>query len=316
MKIGRFILYGFLSMAVVACGTSPLSPPPSNPAPPPPPANQTLTKADILYFAGGEHQSLAGWANYKNGGDPYAPNYGMYPSAPSNYDWTYAGQPVTAVPDAALARHAGVGYNQLYERKPERNSSKNTRVKYGVMDAQYFSKSQQKWIRISQQVVQGAAFPEDFKQDISPPVGADSRDEGNDTRSVRAGSQASGDAGSVINRPLDGSSSTQRYNFHGFMLSRFSIEWSDVEAFFLQQWAGLVLDNPNGPDDRAQSGYTFNLGLDFWDTLSSPYDGFKTHGGVGGGRFVQVGIEPKRYICYVGPSSTLDKALPEGLPSY
>jgi Ricin-type beta-trefoil lectin domain-like len=275
-----------------------------------------LSRREIEFFAGGEHQSSAGWQNFITGGTAPTSNFGFYPSAPSYFDWTYAQTPVTAVPSGALNRHAGVGYNQLYEKKGNRNASSNTRVKYGELNAQYFSKSQQKWIEISQQPVEGAAYPEDFKEQITPPVGSDSRNEGGNVRSVRAGSQASGDAGGIINRPLDDSSSTQRYNFHGFMKSRFTVDWSDVEAFVVQQWAGLVLNDPNGADDRAGSAYAFNVGLDFWDTLGSPYDGFQTHGGIGGGRFVQVGVEAKRYICYVGSFATLDKALPVALPAY
>lgn len=51
-----------------------------------PPSAQTLSEAEILFFDGGEHQSLAGWTNFKNGSDPNASGFGFYPSAPSNYD--------------------------------------------------------------------------------------------------------------------------------------------------------------------------------------------------------------------------------------
>ena len=115
----------------------PASPPPASPPPPSPPGTQqSLSKAEVGFFTRGEYQSIAGWENFKNGGDPQAPGFGLYPTVPSNYSWAYGAAPVTAVPDGALNRHAGVGYNQLYEKKPDRNPSKNTRVKYGVMDAQ------------------------------------------------------------------------------------------------------------------------------------------------------------------------------------
>jgi hypothetical protein len=48
-------------------------------------------------------------------------------------------------------------------------------------------------------------------------------------------------------------------------------------------------------------GYIANVGLDSWASTSSNFDGFKTHGGVSGGRMKAVTTDWQVFTNYVGP---------------
>ena len=50
----------------------------------------------------------------------------------------------------------------------------------------------------------------------------------------------------------------------------------------------LILDNPNGPDNRSQARYLANTGADWWRTTTAPFGDGTNNPGVGQSRFTYV----------------------------
>jgi len=107
------------------------------------------------------------------------------------------------------------------------------------MEAYYLSISDSKWHLLQKDImVTGAAYVEDYHDDIHKPV--DIREEPDGSISVTAG---------------DG------YNFH-FWPSKGRTNYlvNEVDGCFITILAKLILDDPNGPDDRDSARYVLSVG--------------------------------------------------------
>lgn len=252
--------------------------------------------------------------NGRQQNNPGALSAGYPCGVPSNYSWKYSTTGASDVAGAVNGRGpqtAGVGYNQVYNACGTRKTMPNARVEFTTLVVDYFSISRQQWVRASQQTVGGAAYAEDFVNDQA--TGADIRDEANGLRSVRSGvGNASGDAGASTGRTVaDGSVG---YNFHGFP-NRFAIDWADVGAIVASQEMRCIPQSGSDSGDCDQLGYLGNIGIDSWATTGSGFDGFRTHGGVSGGRFKPVSTEWQIFTNYVGPRDFAG-ITPPSAPSY
>jgi hypothetical protein len=217
-----------------------------------------------------------------------------YPcGVPNNYSWKFGTTGTIDISQAIQGRGpqlAGAGYNQVYNAcgSAGRPSVPNARVEFTPMIVQAFIDG--RWTQVVSQAHGGAAFAEDFVNNQA--TGADIRDEGNGHSSVRSGiGNAAGGAGSSTGRSAqDG---PVGYNFHGFP-DRFAIDWSKAKAIVVSQAMRCV------GSDCTENGYIANVGLDSWATTSSNFDGFKSHGGVSGGRFKPVTAGWQIYTNFVG----------------
>ncbi|WP_404786110.1 PA14 domain-containing protein [Altericista sp. CCNU0014] len=198
--------------------------------------------------------------------DSTLPHEGFPSGVPSNWDWAKG-------PTGGYGNNIPSGWNaftawgQIYVEKgwnPPANS--NTRVQITNLDSWYLSKATGKWIQIQQaDTVMGAAFVEDFKNNAAK--AADVKDES------KNGGGISVTAG-------------YGYNYH-FWTDRASIaNPSDIDGIYTRFQSRLVLNDPNGVDDRASARYLANDGADYWRDMTSGWSpDWSTNGGVGGGRF-------------------------------
>jgi PA14 domain len=198
--------------------------------------------------------------------DSSLPNEGAPSGVPSYYDWAQG-------PTGGYGNNIPSGWNaftawgQLYVAQgwnPPANS--NTRVQITNLDSWYLSKSTGKWIQIQHaSVVDGAAFVEDFANNASKP--ADVKDE-------------SKNGGGVSVTAGNG------YNYH-FWTDRTVIQDpNDIGGIYTRFQARLVLNDPNGLDDRSSARYIANDGADYWRSMDAGWSAdWSTNGGVGGGRF-------------------------------
>jgi hypothetical protein len=252
----------------------------------------------------------------ENGISPLKPSGASlgYPcGVPKGYSWKYGqggAKDVTSSIGGRGTQQAGAAYNQIYNAcsgKNTRKSMPNARIEFTNINVDYFSISQNRWINVVQnQKTTGAAFAEDFVNNQS--TGADFIGQANGYGSVRAGiGNAAGDAGASTGRTVE--DGTVGYNFHGFA-SRFNINWPDVRAIVVSQAMRCVPNTGTDLSDCNKMGYIANVGLDSWATTSSPFDGFKTHGGVGAGRLKPVTPNWQVFTNYNGPANLLSKSPP------
>ena len=243
----------------------------------------------------------------ENGKDPADPNSGArYPAGvPWSYDWKAWTTAVKSI-NVPYERQAGTTYDQIYQ-DTGRIAAPNARVKLEHTQTWYFSKSQKKWNQIEDQSIGGAAFAEDFVNNQA--TGADKRDEGNGTISVRSGTNASGQAGSFTGRTTNNGNEQVSYLFHGFG-NRYNVDWGDVQAILATQIMSCVPDSGTDMSDCNKNPYIANVGIDSWLSTNSPFDGFKTHGGVTGGRFEPVKVQRQIFTNYAGDLSLLDSNPP------
>jgi Malectin domain len=223
------------------------------------------------------------------------------PCVPLNYDWATGGpngQGQTSPQAGTQGRGqqlAGAAYNQIYNVCP-RKTAPNARIKYSQMAVLQFRDGN--WSEIAKGSHGGAAFAEDFVNNQA--TGADIQDEGGGYKSVRSGiGSAGGEAGSSTGRSMNNGRDQVGFNFHGF-LDRFNIDWSKAQAVLVVQKMQCV------GADCALNSYEANVGLDSWASTGSNFDGFKTHGGVSGGRFIPITTTPQWVTNYVGPLNLLD----------
>jgi PA14 domain len=197
--------------------------------------------------------------------DSTLPNDAFPHGVPSYYDWAKG-------PVGGYGNNIPAGWNaftawlQIYvasDWNPPANS--NTRVQIRALDSWYLSKATGKWIQLQHaDVVGGAAFVEDFANNANKP--ADIKDES------RNGGGISVTAGNG-------------YNFHGWT-NRVTINNpGDIAGIYTRFQSRLVLNDPNGPDDRASSKYIANDGADYWRSTTAGWAAdWSNNGGVGGGR--------------------------------
>jgi IPT/TIG domain len=230
-----------------------------------------------------------------------------YPSGvPNSFNWKYGTSGTNDVLPTVQGRGpqlAGAAYCQIYQYGNPRVPSKDTRVEMAEVRVQYFSIAQNKWVLLATGFFEGAAFKENFVEDLI--VGADIFTLPTGIKSVRAGTNARGDAGKLIDTVVDNPPQKVGFNFHGF-LDRFSINWADCRGIMVTCPMRAV-----GPG-ASTSPYIVDVGVDSWASTTSAYDGFATHGGVNASRFIPITEEWQNATFYAGPNALLTTNPPLG----
>jgi hypothetical protein len=245
--------------------------------------------------------------NGKDPANPSAASVGYPCNLPTVF--AYGTNPTLDVPASVNGRGsqtAGVGYNQIFNvcsDATNRKSVPNARVEFTDAVVDYYSASQNKWIRVNKYQVDGAAYEEDFLNDLS--TGADKRIEADGNRSVRSGINNAqptnlGDAGGRVPDQRTSWAGPVGFLFHGFP-ARFSMNWSDAKAIVVSQAMKCIPQSGTDLTDCNKLGYVADVGTDSWATLTSPYDKFVTHGGVSGGRMKPVKTTWQVFTNYSGP---------------
>jgi hypothetical protein len=194
-------------------------------------------------------------------GDITLPHEGLPHGVPESYDWSTGPRKGAQRPPEGWT--AAIAWGQLYEWA-EGNPATNTRVQIRDMELYYLGKSDGQWHQLQKSLcVEGAAYVEDFVDDINKP--ADIRSEPDGSISVTAG---------------DG------YNFH-FWPSAGRVEFpaDEIEACFVTVQCRLILDDPEGVDDRDEARYLMSVGGDWWESLDAVWDNWTTNADMGIGRF-------------------------------
>jgi len=260
-----------------------------------------------LSFTQAQYEAAINWdfagENGKFPSNPSLPSAGYPCGVPNGYGWKFGISSNENVAGDIAGRGlqlAGAGYDQVYNACTGPNTRKsmpNARIEFTDIVVDYYSISQNTWVRAVKQAVGGSAFTEDFVNNES--TGADYRGEAQEYNSVRSGiGNAAGNAGGSTGRSVqDG---PVGYNFHGFP-NRFNIRWSDVKAVVVSQAMRCIPHQGTDLSDCNKLGYIANVGIDSWATTTSPFDGFVTHGGVSGGRFKPVTTDWQIFTNYTGP---------------
>jgi hypothetical protein len=176
--------------------------------------------------------------------DMTLPHEGKLHGVPDSYDWSAKPRPGmwnTPVKDG-VTFYALIAWGQVYEAATG-NPAWNSRVQLKGIRSYVLSKRTNTWKRVQASAsVDGAAYREDFQGDANRP--ADIRAEATGGISVTAG---------------DG------HNFHFWpTVGRAAIDPNDIKGVFTTIRARLVLNDPNGPDDRTQARYLLGMGADYW----------------------------------------------------
>lgn len=182
---------------------------------------------------------------------------------PESYDWQ-PGPRIGYGNEMPPDWSAFIAWGQVYE-DAEGSPATNTRVQIRDLEAYVLGAETGRWELLQfGRLVEGAAYREDFADDVSVP--ADVRVEADGTISVRL---------------EDG------YNFHFWPAGgRLSIDPSQIGGITVTVQARLVVDDPALPDDRAQARYLMSAGADYWRALDAQWSNdWTANGDVGIGRF-------------------------------
>lgn len=206
--------------------------------------------------------------------DMTLPNAGRPMGVPASYDWA-KGPGIGLGNHPPTTWHAITAWGQLYV-DAKGNPARNTRVQIRRMQTYILSKPDGKWHQVqSSQGVDGAAFREDFRDNISKKPN--------------------------LRRLPDGSVSVTAgggYNFHFWPTDgRASIDPRDIAGVFVTVEARLIVGNPNKPDDRSRARYLLSVGADYWVNLNAKWNHFKTNDAVAMGRFKYVTVKWKAFNC-------------------
>lgn len=158
---------------------------------------------------------------------------------------------------------AFITWGQVYE--PEGGSpSKNTRYQIRNVQGYLLSKKTGEWTKVQHTTSpEGAAYREDFKDDVSVPP--DVRTESSGGISVKG---------------------KEGFNYHFWpSIGRISVDGSDIAGVYTVVQARLVVDDPKLPDDRDKAKFMMGMGADYWKGLNAEWDNFKTNGDAMIGRF-------------------------------
>lgn len=194
--------------------------------------------------------------------DMQPPHAALPHGVPQSYDWL-------AGPRLKLGNHPGAyramtAWGQLYEAAAG-NPAWNSRVQIRNLKTYMLSRRTQKWkVLQASRAVTGAAYREDFLNDINQP--AKIRHEADGSISVRA---------------------EKGYNFHFWPSGgRVWIDPDDVDGLFTTVQARLILDQPTQIDDRSRATFVLNVGADYWVNLTSyKYGSRQLADEVGMGKF-------------------------------
>jgi hypothetical protein len=264
-----------------------------------------LTLADIIFDGEGNNGRSRAQPSVEN-------NY--YPAGlGSNISFKFYIGPITPNVQTAIAgrgpQTAGSTYNQITQHSFPRYESRDTRVECGPATTQYFSISQQRWIKIEDFNLRGAAFSENFVDNVA--VASDQFAYPDGTYSFRAGTNSRGAAGTLqattVQYAGPGTDQKVGYLMHGFDF-RWTLNYADVECILVNQPMRAV-----GPGANSLiPPYIANVGLDSWASTNSSFDNFATHGGLGGGRYKTVTADWQQFTCFVGPISRINTHPPIG----
>ncbi|WP_145444629.1 hypothetical protein [Mucisphaera calidilacus] len=88
----------------------------------------------------------------------------------------------------------------------------------------------------------------------------------------------------------------QGRNFHFWPdVDRATFALADIDEVMVSVDARLIVHDPSGPDDRDQARLMMSVGADYWLSQTAVWDGWKTNGDVGIGRFAFIGRDWQTY---------------------
>jgi hypothetical protein len=198
-----------------------------------------------------------------------SPNDAKPDGVPSYYSWyTSAAQPGWGN-SPRTDWNAVTAWGQVYAVEGWRpQQAPNTRVQIKDNQLWILSKSTGKWTQTQLSGVQGGAFASDFGNNGA--TGVTTKDE-----------SANGGGLSVT--------AGNGYNYHFWPGARAVMNPTDIGGVYSVFQGRLILDNPNGSDDRSQAKYIASGGADYWRSVDAPFaNDWSNNGGVGGGRFKTV----------------------------
>jgi len=213
--------------------------------------------------------------------DMILPHEGLPHGVPSGYDWQ--SKPRKGAPEPGVGWTAAIAWGQVYEWAGG-NPATNTRIQMKDLAMYYLSKKDNKWHLLQSAVkVSGANYREDFVGDVNKP--ANTRVEKDGSVSVTCGGG---------------------YNYHFWPSSgRTTIPVNDVAGCYATVKARLIVDDATKPDDREKARYLMSVGGDWWQSLTAPWDNFKTNWDIGIGRFRFITSEWKSFNMYSVPADTI-----------
>lgn len=192
--------------------------------------------------------------------DMTLPHVAQPSGVPDSYNW--AKFPRVGRGNDPGSWRAFVAWGQVYEASGG-SPAENARVAIRNLQAAILSRSTGRWTVVQHaRTVEGAAYREDFVDDVSQP--ADIRLEADGSVAVRL---------------------AKRHNYHFWVPSRVEIDPRDIAGVCVWVEARTVVDDPKRPDDRAKARLMMSAGADYWATTTARWDHFKTNGDVGIGRF-------------------------------
>jgi hypothetical protein len=213
--------------------------------------------------------------------DMKLPQEGLPHGVPASYNWQAKPRPGEVEPPAGWT--AAIAWGQVYEWAGS-STSTNTRIQIKDLALYYLNKKDNKWHLLQSSVrVSGANYREDFVGDVNKP--ADIRVESDGSISTTCGGG---------------------YNFHFWPSSgRSKFPANEVAGCFVTVKARLIVGDKTKPDDRDQAKYLMSVGGDWWQSLTAPWDNFKTNADMGIGRFRFISNEWKSFNMYSVPADTI-----------
>jgi hypothetical protein len=196
--------------------------------------------------------------------DMKPPHEGSPQGVPSNYSW--ASGPRIGMGNNSQGFKAMTAWGQLYEDAAG-NPATSTRVQMANIQTHILSKKDRKWHCLqSSKLIAGAAYKEDYVNDINKPP--DIRYEQDGSISVKAG---------------------EGYNFHFWDTDgRVEIAPDDIGGVFTTVQARLITDNLQKPDDRDRARYLLSMGGDYWLNLTAKWNNGQTNADIAIGKFKYV----------------------------
>lgn len=213
--------------------------------------------------------------------DMKLPHEGLPHGVPASYNWQAKPRAGAVEPPAGWT--AAIAWGQVYEWIGG-STATNTRIQIKDLALYYLSKKDNKWHLLQSSVrVSGANYREDFVDDINKP--ADIRVEPDGSISTTCGGG---------------------FNFHFWpSAGRSKFPVNEVAGCFVTVKARLVVGDKTKPDDRDKAKFLMSVGGDWWQSLTAPWDNFKTNADMGIGRFRFITNDWKSFCMYSVPADTI-----------
>ena len=162
----------------------------------------------------------------------------------------------------------------------------NTRVQFRNIMTKFLLNDGQ-WYIMQAGSINGAAYVENFANNASK--AADIRDESNNGGGISVTVGIGAYAG---------------YNFHYYPSARAAVDHNTIVGIFTSVEARLILNDPNGPDDRAQSRTSNSMGADWWINMTSGWlPDWSANAGINGGRNKWITSDWQSYsMCTLSPA--------------